>query len=313
MEDVEEAAGDRLVEDERPDLVGQPGQRAQLGDVERVLHEPDVEDEVGLERQAVLEPEADELDRELVGADRRGELGEQALAQLAQREVRGVEHDVGLAPDGVEQLALLGDRARDPARVRERMPVAGLAEAADQDLVAGLEVDDARPDAATLERSAHRREREVRVTRADVEHDGDAGEALAVRGHELGQVRQQLARQVVDDGVAEVLEQLGRGGLAAAGQAAHDHDGRLRSRLAQGPRLRLAGQRPERRMNRTVSSNSRNIVPPRTNGLTRSPPGVATAEKIGDPEDHDTAARPAAAPTSGSRRETGRRGGSGTP
>ena len=115
------------------------------------------------------------------------------------------------------------------------MAVAGLAEPADQDLVAGLEVHDARPDAATLERSAHRGEREVRVTGADVEHDGDAGEALAVRGHEIGQVRQQLTRQVVDDDVAEILEQLGRGGLAAPGQAAHHDDGRLRSRLARGP------------------------------------------------------------------------------
>ena len=43
-----------------------------------------------------------------------------------------------------------------------------------------------------------------------------------VRRHELGQVGQQLTGQVVDDGVAEVLEELGRGGLAAAGQAAED-------------------------------------------------------------------------------------------
>ena len=39
-------------------------------------------------------------------------------------------------------------------------------------------------------------------------------------GDELGQLRQQLARQVVDDGVAEVLEQLRGGRLAAARQAA---------------------------------------------------------------------------------------------
>ena len=36
-------------------------------------------------------------------------------------------------------------------------------------------------------------------------------------------------------------------------------------------------------MNRTVSSKSTYIVPPSTNGLTRSPPGVATAEKMAIP------------------------------
>ena len=36
-------------------------------------------------------------------------------------------------------------------------------------------------------------------------------------------------------------------------------------------------------MNTTVSSNNTYIVMPRTNGLTRSPPGVATAEKIAIP------------------------------
>ena len=117
LEELEEPRRDRLAEDERPDLLGQPGQRPQLGDVERVLHEPDVEHEVGLERHAVLEAEADELDRELVGPDIGRELGEQPLAQLAQRQVRGVEDDVGLGADRLEAAALLGDRAGDPALV----------------------------------------------------------------------------------------------------------------------------------------------------------------------------------------------------
>ena len=45
-----------------------------------------------------------------------------------------------------------------------------------------------------------------------------------IRRDELGQLGQQLGRQVVDDGVAEVLEQLRGGGLAAARQAAEDDD-----------------------------------------------------------------------------------------
>ena len=46
----------------RADVLGQAGRRPQGLDVERVAHEPDVEHEVGLERDAVLEPEADQLD-----------------------------------------------------------------------------------------------------------------------------------------------------------------------------------------------------------------------------------------------------------
>ena len=93
-------------------------------------------------------------------------------------------------------------------------------EAPDQDLVARLEEEHLRPDPAALERAAHRRERERRVAGPHVEHDRDPREALRVADDELGQLRQELARQVVDDGVAEVLEELRGGGLAAARQAA---------------------------------------------------------------------------------------------
>ena len=105
----------------------------------------------------------------------------------------------------------------------------------------------------------------------------------AVGRDELGEVGQQLAGQVVDDGVAEVLEELRGGRLAAAGQAADDDDGRLGHRVGRRPWLGVAGHRPLRRMNRIVSSNRTYIVPPSTNGLTRSPPGVATAAKIAMP------------------------------
>ena len=107
-----------------------------------------------------------------------------------------------------------------PALVAERMAVAGLAEPPDQDVVAGLEEDDPRPDAAALERAAHRRQGERRRRRRGRRA---RWRRWAKRSRsdddELGEVGQQLAGQVVDDGVAEVLEQLGRGGLAAAGQA----------------------------------------------------------------------------------------------
>ena len=81
------------------------------------------------------------------------------------------------------------------------------------------------------------------------------GEALAVGRHELGEFGQQLTGEVVDDGVAEVLEELGRRGLPAAGQAADDHDLRVRARpRAVRADLRSPGHRPVRLMYTAVSS-----------------------------------------------------------
>ena len=101
------------------------------------------------------------------------ELREQSLAELAQRQVGGVEDEVGLAADRLEHPALLGDRGRDPVLVAERMAMTGLAEPPDQDVVARLEEDDPRADAAALERAAHGRQGERGVAGADVEHDRD--------------------------------------------------------------------------------------------------------------------------------------------
>ena len=79
------------------------------------------------------------------GPGGRGDLGEQPLAQLAQRQVGRVDDDVRLGPDGLEQAALRRRSMRAmPRPSAERMAVAGLAEAPDEDVVARLEEDDAR-------------------------------------------------------------------------------------------------------------------------------------------------------------------------
>src|SRR5206468_9829190 len=61
---LQEVLGGGLLEDEHPDCLGQARQLAEVLDVVRVLHEPHVEDQVGLERHAELEAEADQLDRQ---------------------------------------------------------------------------------------------------------------------------------------------------------------------------------------------------------------------------------------------------------
>ncbi len=132
------------------------------------------------------------------------------------------------------------------------MAVARLAEPPDQDVVAGLEEHDARHDPAALQGTTHRRERERRVPGPHVDDDRHAGEPAQVRRHQLRQIRQELTGQVVDHGVPEVLEQLRRGGLAAARQARQDHDRLILGTVRDGVFRGLA-HRPVRLMNRTVS------------------------------------------------------------
>ena len=151
----------------------QAGVLAELLDVVRVAQEPGIEHEVGLERNAELVAEADELDRHLVGFHV-AQPGEEALAQLPQRQLGGVEDDVGLCPDGIEEAPLLGDRGRDPSPFPQRVSVTRLGEAADEDIVPGLEEEDLRADPATLERAAHGPVGGLRVPGADVEDDRHA-------------------------------------------------------------------------------------------------------------------------------------------
>ena len=155
-----------------------PGVLAQLRDVVRVLDEPRVEDEVGLERDPELVAEADQLDRHLVRLDV-AEAREQPLPKLAQRRGRVVSRTTS------DSARIGSSRRRSSviaawvlAAVRERVPVAGLREAADERLVARLEEEHLRPDAATLERAAHRPVGRLGVAGADVEDDRDPGEPL---------------------------------------------------------------------------------------------------------------------------------------
>ena len=189
--------------------------------------------------------------------------------------------------------------------------MAGLREAPDEDLVAGLQEEHLGLDPASFERAAHRGQGQRRVAGPHVEHDRDLVEAVAVVRYELRQVGQQLTGQVVDDGVAEVLEQLGGGRLAGPRQPAQDDDvlalrrlgGRRRGPTGRGIRSQSsrpvyaatergplgeaipastpnAGQLPPRAMNQVVASYRMYIVTPSTNGLTRSPPGVAIVAKM---------------------------------
>ena len=116
-------------------------------------------------------------------------MSEDALLQLAEREIRGVDDDVRLGPNSIEQTAFFRDRSGDASPSGERMAMARLGEAADQYLVAGLQEDDARLDASTLQRAAHRGHGQRRVSRPNVENDRHLLETLTILGNQFSQCR----------------------------------------------------------------------------------------------------------------------------
>ena len=141
-----------------------------------------------------------------------------ALPELALRQVGGV--DDHLAPCSRTSSSMRRSRrsmaAMPDAASRSGMAVAGLAEAADEHLVGRLEEEDL----GSMPRPWSAPSAAPRASGASPERTSSTMRhppiALRVVGHQLRQVAQQLGGHVVDDRVAEVLEQLAGGRLAGA-------------------------------------------------------------------------------------------------
>ena len=186
-----------------------PGQRAQLGPVERVLHEPDVEDEVRLERHAVLEAEADDLEGHLVGPVRRSRARQMRSRSCRKRQLGGVDDDLRHPPHLVEHVALPVDGRGHPVVLGvERVPMAGLRE---RRMSASSLPRGRRPAARCRARGARPARLRGRAARPR------SGRRARGRPVDSARVRWPPARRgrrssslghVVDDGVAEVLEHL---------------------------------------------------------------------------------------------------------
>ncbi len=115
------------------------------------------------------------------------------------------------------------------------------------------------------------------VAGAGIEDQRQALVTVGIAHHQLGQAAQQFGGQVVDDPVAQVLEQLAGGCLARARQPADDRDVRAwrETTADESPAARsaTAGGAATRRM---VSSYSGYITSAMIVGLNGSPPGVTT-------------------------------------
>ena len=135
----------------------------------------------------------------------------------------GVEHQVGLVAQAGQHGPLGGDAVDQSPLALQRMRPADVLESAHQHLVARLEEQHARPQSALGQLDDHAAQVGREGPAADVHDDGDPGDRALGAAAELDHRADQLGRQVVDDEVAEVLEALGRGAAAGAGQPGDDH------------------------------------------------------------------------------------------
>src|SRR5262245_23149808 len=121
------------------------GQALQFGDEMRVGQEAHVEDQVGVQRNPVFEPEADDRDLGFARRVLRRETVPQPRAQRMDGVVRGVNYDVRQRADRLELPALRADRL-DYAPGAQRMRSPRFAVTALQYGVARLHEEDRRFD-----------------------------------------------------------------------------------------------------------------------------------------------------------------------
>src|SRR5688500_8739508 len=107
----------------------------------RVRHEAHVEEQICLERDAVLVAEADEVHAERARARVPPEAVHHERFDLMDRVLRGLDHDVGKIPYLAQQLSLEAYRFLQRAfAAAERMRAASLAESPHEHRVARLQV-----------------------------------------------------------------------------------------------------------------------------------------------------------------------------
>ena len=215
----------RLGFEEVDDRLVAPGQRAQVRFVVWVGQAAHVEDELGVERQAVLEAEGFEGERQrlrlvtvAVGCD---ELA-YPLAQRVGLQVAGVDVMAEFGDAG-EAYAFLGDGLGQRALVAgQRVPAPRLRVALAQRLGLRVEKEELHVVLLRTQRVELLRQRFNTAAAADVDGDGDF--PVALLPELIDERLQQLRRQIVDAVVRGVLEQVEGDRFAGPGKAADDQD-----------------------------------------------------------------------------------------
>src|SRR5439155_14866498 len=247
----------------------QAGQALEVGYPVRIGQESDVEDEVRLEWDAELEAKGDHLD----GHDLRGRLAwneaPDALLQLPDRKAARVDDVVRKRARPREAETLFGDRGLDAGPRTERVAAARLGEAAHQHRITRLQEDHERLEAPAGQHGPGPCDGRRWITDADVEDEGGVAVAIRIRVAQRQEGVEQVRREVVDAGIAEILEKLRRLALTRPGEAAQDDDAPSRGGRLGGVRWRRCRTRRGSRPRRPRSSG-----PPRRSA---SPGGRACA------------------------------------
>ena len=186
----------------------QAGERAQLVDPVGVRKEAAVEDEVGVERHAVLVPERhdDGLHRRRVVA---AEQLEQAIAELVHVEVGGVDDDVGAVAHRREAGPLVPDAAGE-ALGRQRVAAARVLEPADEHVVGRIEEQGGDASAVPLELARRGAELVGVVARLASDDQGDPLGLAPGPADQFGHLAHELDRHVVDHEPAQVVQRVRR-------------------------------------------------------------------------------------------------------
>src|SRR5664279_2570721 len=175
----------------------------QVVDVVGVLHEPHVEDEISLQRHAMLEAKADQLKDELLVCRCVFQVGKDALLELSKRQRGGIDDQVRVGSNWVEEAALLCDGSGDATAAGQWVAVAGLRKASDEDVISGFEEDYPGVYAPAFKGTAHRCQRKRRIAGPHIQNDRDLLETLPIARNQFRQIRQQLPRQVIHTRVPE--------------------------------------------------------------------------------------------------------------
>ncbi len=188
----------------------------------RVRQATHVEDQVGVERQAVLEAEGLEQQGQAVGLVLQRDEVLDHRTQGIRPQVAGVDA-MAESLQGGQRRALLGDRlGQRLVAGGERMAAARFGKALDQHVVARIEEDAANIDPVRRELLQLGRQGRDAAAAAHVDRHRDARLPLAQQV--ARQPGQQCRRQVVDAEVAGILQHVQRDGFSGTRQAADEHE-----------------------------------------------------------------------------------------
>ncbi len=200
------------------------GQVLEFGNVEGVRQAADVEDEVGIRRQAVLEPKGHALDLQDLFPAAEEEAGN-AVLQLFRRQIGGVDGVVRPLFEGGDHLPFRRNGVADGLVVvpGQRVPAAGLLEPVHEDAVLAVH---------EKQLVGHRHAAQLVEGAGEVFEGGPGAHVDDHRELRLGRAlqddlsegREEFGRHVVDADEVDVFQHFHRFGFAGTGQAGEDYE-----------------------------------------------------------------------------------------